>query len=248
MTPEPGEDVSRRSVLRKGAIVSGAVVAGGTTVAGRSTAQDEPTGLASKIESHGHYAWFPKGPETWGRSAKPYDMQDDESRWMAQPDSGGSVRVLGKSLGTEPPDRSTGFDIHLGRLRTIETVTVTSRTLQTSRGTGPAELALALYLDKEDNGEFFTWETNDDGTETYLGTGDDDEGILLTEASGEMTIDGDTVFALLNAETEATLADLRNGNVDGVTGETVAGIYVGVINRGEGIDEIVVEDVSIRRA
>lgn len=248
MTPRPEGGVSRRSVLRKGAIVSGAVVTGGTTVVGRSTAQDEPTGLVAEIESHGHYAWFPKGPQTWGRSAKPYDMQDGESRWMAQPDSEGSVRLLGKNLGTEPPDRSTGFDVHLGRLRTIETVTLTSRTLQTPRTTGPAELAIALYLDKDENGEFFTWEANDDGTETLLGTGNDDEGISLAEASGETTIDGDTVFRLLNAETETTLAELQNRNVEGVTGETVVALYVGVINRGEGTDEIVVDDVTVQRS
>jgi hypothetical protein len=241
------DDVSRRNVLRRGAVASGAVLFGGATVIGRSVAQENRTGLASQIEGHGHYAWFPLGPESWGRSTTPYDMQDGESRWLAQPQSDGSVRCLARNLGTEPPNRNTGFDVHLGRLGTFESIAVTSRTLQTARTTGPAALGLGLYLDKDDNDEFLTWEDNDDGTESSLGPGNDDEGFLFSAASGELTIDGDTAFRLLNAETEATLAEMENGSVEGITGETAAALYVGVVNAGEGMDEIVVEDVHVQR-
>lgn len=249
---------SRRSVLRKGALVSGGVIFGGATaVAAHSDDEDDEeqavnedreTDLASTIENHGHYAWFPKGPETWGRSADPYEMQDGESRWLAQPQSDGSVRCLGENLGTEPPNRSTGFDVHLGPLGTIETVTVASRTLQTPRTTGPAALFLGLYLDKDNNGEFFTWEANDDGTESAQGPGNDDEGLLFSAASGEVTIDGDTAFQMLHAETAATVTELQNGSVEGITGETAAALYVGVINGGEGTDEIVVDDLQVQRS
>lgn len=244
----PNDTVSRRSVLRTGAAAAGALSIGTPALLGQTVADTQSTTLQSKIEGHGHYQWWPFGRESWGRSANPYDMQDGDSRWLAKPQSDGSVRVLGKNFGTEPPNRSTGFDIHLGRLRTIETATVTARTLQTARTTGPAELAVFLYLDKDDNGEFFTWQANDDGTESPQGLGNDDEALYVGEASGELTIDGDTAFMLLGAETETTLADLQNGNVEGVTGETPAALYVGVINRGEGTDEIVVDDVRVQRA
>ncbi|NHN61221.1 MULTISPECIES: hypothetical protein [Halorussus] len=166
---------------------------------------------------------------------------------MAEPQSDGSVRCLAQNLGTEPPNRNTGFDVHLGRLGTIETVTVTSRTLQTPRW-GPAELFFGLYLDKDDSGEFGNWESNDDGTESALGSDTDEEGLLSSPASGEVTIDGDTVFGLLNAESEATLAELQEGTVGGISGETLAALYIGVTNGGEGTDEVVVEDMRVSRS
>lgn len=239
--------ISRRSLLRKGAVATGAVVFGGTTVVGSSVAHDEQAGVVAQIEGHGHYAWFPLGRESWGRSTTPYDMQDGDSRWLAQPQSDGSVRCLAQNLGTEPPNRNTGFDVHLGRLGTIETVAVTSRTLRTPRW-GPAELFFGLYLDKDDSGEFGNWEPNDDGTESALGSETDDEGLLFLPASGEVTIDGDTVFRLINAGTEATLTELQEGTVEGISGETLTALYIGVINGGEGTDEVVIEDMRVSRS
>lgn len=137
--------------------------------------------------------------------------------------------------------------MHLGRLGAIETVTVTSRTLQTPRTTGPAVLVLGLYLDKNDDAEFFEWEASN-GTDSWVGFGGDEEGITTSGASGELTIDGDTVFVLAGAGTEATLAELQEGSADGISAEAAAALYVGVVNGGEGTDEIVVEDVSVRRS
>lgn len=239
--------VSRRSVLRNGAVASGTVLFGGTALVGNSVAEESQDTLKSKIESHGHYAWFPMGPDSWGRSSTPFDMQEGESRWLAQPNSDGGVRCLGKNLGTEPPNRNAGFDVHLGQLGEIKAVTVTARTLQTRRTTGPAVLFLGLYLDKDDNGEFFEWEARD-GTESFVGLGGDDEGLATFGASGEVTIDDDTVFAIAGAETEATLDELQNGSVEGITEETASALYVGVVNGGEGTDEVVVDDVSVQRA
>lgn len=241
------ESVSRRSVLRKGAVATGAVLLGGPTVVGQATAQDGQVGLASQIESHGHYMWFPLGPESWGRSATPYDMQDGDSRWLAQPQSDGSVRVLAQNLGMEPPNRNAGFDVHLGRLSTIETVTITSRTLQTPRTTGPSVLFLGLYLDKNDNAEFFEWEATN-GIDSWVGFGGDEEGLLSSAASGEVTIDGDTVFTLVGAEAQATLTELQEGIVEGISGETASALYVGVANGGEGTDEVIVDDVRVHRS
>lgn len=241
MTDKPR--TNRRTVLK----TAGGLIAGTTLLARPGAARDRQAGLPSMIESHGHYTWFPLGPESWGRAAEPYDMQDGDSRWLAQPTDEGGVRVLAENLGTEPPNRNTGFDVHLGRLGTIESVSVTSRTLQTPRTTGPAALYLALYLDKDANAEFFEWESTS-GSEQWAGFGGDDEGLTASAASGEVTIAGDTTFAVVNAETEATLAELQEGTVKGISGETAAGLYIGVANSGEGTDEVVVEDVSVQRS
>jgi len=243
----PHESISRRSVLRKGAVATGAVIFGGGTVVGSSVAQDEQTGLASQIEGHGHYAWFPLGPESWGRSATPYELQSGDSRWLAEPRSDGSVRVLAENLGTEPPNRNAGFDVHLGQLGTIETVTVASRTLQTPRTTGPSALFLGLYLNEDGNADFFEWEATN-GIDRWVGFGGDAEGLLASAASGEVTIDGDTTFTVAPAETQATLAELQDGAVEGIAGETAAALYVGVVNGGAGTDEVVVEDVRVQRS
>jgi hypothetical protein len=166
---------------------------------------------------------------------------------MAESQSDGSVRLLAQRLGTELPNRNTGFDVHLGRLGTIDSVTVTSRTLQTPRWR-PAQLFYGLYLDKDGSGEFGNWESNDDGTESALGAETDEEGLLLSAASGEMTIGGDTVFGLLYAETEASLTELQEGAIEGISGETLTALYIGVINGGEGTDEVVVEDMQVSRS
>jgi hypothetical protein len=241
------EGVSRRSVLRSGAVAAGAVLASGTAIAGNSTAQEEQAGLASKIESHGHYAWFPFGPDSWGRSSSPYDLQNGDARWMAEPESDGAVRCLVRNLGTEPPNRNAGFDVHLGRLDNIETVTFRSKTVQTRRTTGPAQLFVGLYLDKNGNGEFFEWESGD-GADSWVGFGGDDEGLASYAASGEVTIDGDTTFAIADAGTAATVDELTDGAVEGIDADTATAIYVGVVDSGEGTEEVVVEDVSVQQS
>lgn len=249
--------ITRRSLLRTGAVATGAAVFGGAIATGQSdnedderqeTSEREP-GLVSNIEAHGHYAWFPLGPESWARSSSPVDMQEGDSRWLVQPVSDGSgVRCLGENLATEPPNRNAGFDVHLGRLGAIDEVSITSRTIQTPRTTGPALLFLGLYLDTDDNDEFFEWETAN-GIESFVGLGGDEEGLATFGASGEVTVDSDTAFALVEAETEATtLGELQTGSVEGISAETAAALYVGVTNGGEGTDEVVVEDVTTRRS
>lgn len=242
---------NRRTVLQ----TAGGLIAGSALPTGfqadsdgqEDESQDEQQGLPSMIEGHGHYSWFPLGPESWGRKEEPYDMEEGESRWLAEPTDEGGVRILVSNLGTEPPNRNAGFDVHLGSLGELETVTIDVRTLRTPNTTGPAVLFLGLFLDMDDNGEFLTWETTD-GIERLNGLGNDDEGVAFYGANGAVIIDGDTAFRLINKGTEATLAELQNGSVKGITGETAAGLYVGAVNGGDGTDEIVVDDVRVSRS
>lgn len=241
------ERTTRRRVLQSSAVAAGAAMLGVPAVAGsQSTTQRQQDGLAAKIENDGHYSWFPLEPETWGRSATPYDVQQGQSRWLGEPMPDGSVRCLGRNLGTDSSSGNTGFDLHLGPLGDIETVTVTSRTLQTPGNSAVAWLFVGLYLDKDDNGEFLEWEAGD-GTDSFVGFGNDDEAIAGFEATGEFTIDGDTSFNLNRAGIEATLAELQAGRAEGITGDTNVALYIGVINEGEGTDEVVVEAVQVQR-
>jgi hypothetical protein len=241
------ERTTRRRLLRTGIVAAGATTFGVPAVAGgQSTTQRQQDGLAAKVENDGHYSWFPLERETWGRSDAPYDMEKGESRWLAEPEPDGGVRCLGRHLGTDTSSGNTGFDLHLGALGDVETITVTSRTLRTSRDSPVARLFVGLYLDKDDNDDFFEWEAGD-GADSFVGFGDDDEGIVVREANEEFTIDGDTSFNLNRAGTEATLAELQAGRVEGITGDTNAALYVGVINEGEGTDEVVVEEVQVQR-
>jgi hypothetical protein len=205
------------------------------------------TGLPAMIDAHGHYAWFPFGPASWSRSPDPYDIEENDSRWLAEPTDGGGVRVLVENLGTDPPNRNAGFDVHLGPIGEVATVTVDARTLHTPNTTGPATLFLGLYLDTDDDGEFFAWESTD-GVERFTSLGDDEEGIAFYGASGSVEIDRETSFGLVGARTEATFAALQRGEVDGITGETAAALYVGVVNAGEGVDEVVVDDLTVVRS
>jgi plastocyanin len=203
--------------------------------------------LRFKIAEEGHYAWFPLGPDSWARSAGPYDIQEGISRWLGQPTDTGGVRLLAENIGTEPPNRNTGFDLRLGSLADIKTITLESRTVQTRSGS-TAELFVGLFLDKNDNGEFFAWGEQVDGVESALpGIAGDEEGIIFIDTDGESTIDDSTTFELLDAETEITLGELQAGEVEGISGETAAALYVGVVGGNDGIEEVVIEQVDIER-
>jgi hypothetical protein len=243
------EEVSRRGVLRAGTFAVGGVVLGGVGLRGVWTetgADPDQRGgaLVSAVERHGHYSWFPHGPDSWGRSTAPFDGGDGESRWVAQPTDGGAIRCRVENL---PAERNAGFDVHLGALGDVAEVTVVSQTVETQRTTGPATMFVGLFLDVDGDGEFFLWEDADGPTDGWVGLGDDEEGVLSSASGGELTLDADTEFFVVGTEQTATLADLKRGDVEGVDGATAAALYVGVASSGEGTEEIVVEAVDVRR-
>lgn len=203
--------------------------------------------LRFSIAENGHYAWFPFGPNSWTRSASPFDIQRRDGRWLAQPTSEGGVRCLVENIGTSPPNRNAGFDLHLGTLADVQSVTVESRTIQTREGS-TATLFVGLYLDTSGDGEFFRWEERTRGIEEWVGVGDDEEGVTLVDADGAFTIDDDTEVTLLAAGTNATFGALRAGDVDGITGETAAALYVGVVGGEGGPEEVVVDRVDVERS
>jgi plastocyanin len=202
--------------------------------------------LRFDVAANGHYAWFPFGPDSWGRSPHPIEMTACDGRWLVQPTDDGGMRLLVENVGTEPPNRNAGFDLHVGSLADVAAVEIDARTVQTREG-DTATLFVGLYLDVDGDGDFFVWYDRNDDVDNWVGIGHDEEGVTTAEAAGTVTVDDDTTVSLFEAGTEATLAELRDGTVEGVGEETGAAVYVGVIGGAGGAEEVVVEDVDVVR-
>lgn len=238
------DGTNRRTVLK----TLGAGLVGGPILSGSASARGN---VVSQINRDGHWAWFPLEQEHWGRQKHPYDFRLGDSRWMADPAPGGAVRALAKNITTPNtfPNRNTGFDIHMWPLGDIDTISITARTVRTVKG-DTATLFLGLYLDKNDNGEFFHWEREQGDRESAKpGPGGDDEGITFIDADGTFTITDDTEFFVLHAGEFATVGDLKAGEIDGIDGRTASALYIGVGDDTpdtSGVDEAVIERVNIQ--
>lgn len=234
----------RRTVLK----TFGAGLVGATVLAETGGARGT---VVSQINRDGHWAWFPLAQEHWGRQKHPYDFRLDDSRWMGEPTAGGGVRARVENIGKEgPPNRNTGFDIHMGPIGDLDEITFASRTVRTQVGS-EARLFVGLYLDENKNGEFFHWETVQGDRERALpGPGGDEEGLLFIDAGGSYTISDSTTFLLLvRGFKPATLGELKAGDIDGIDASTPAALYLGVIDKeAGGAEEVVIEDVTIRKS
>lgn len=239
------ENTNRRTVVK----TLGAAAVSGTVLTGTTAARGN---LVSKINSSGHWAYFPLGPDSWARSKNPFDTRQGGYRWMARPDAGGSVRCLVTNL---PEDRNAGFDVHVGRLGDLQTVTIDAETVRTNRSGGTAVLFVGLYLDADNNGDFFAWNDGRGNTDTWDSFGKDSEGAIFPAADGQITIDSGTAFTLFHVGSgpnPATLGQLQAGEVDGVDGETIDGdtdaaFYVGAASAGGGTEEVVINSVTVKR-
>jgi hypothetical protein len=233
--------VDRRTVLR----TVGAAAVGATAVTGRVVAHPGRGNLVSTVARDGHYAWFPGGPPTWARSQNPVEMAANGTHWAVGPVRGGGIgcRIEGATF-----PRNAGFDVHLGRLGDVESLTVDARTTA-SAGAGPAAFVLGLYLDVDGDGDFFEWADGRGNTEQWVGFGDDGEGLGGSTADGSYTLDDDTVLELLVlSEGEATVGELKAGDVGDVGADTDAAVYLGVAAGGDAREAIVVDDVTVERA
>lgn len=236
----------RRTVLQ----TLGTAAVGGTVLTGTTVARGS---LVSSINSSGHYARFPLGPDSWARSKNPLDGDQGDSRWSVMPAAGGSVRCRVTDL---PAFGNAGFDVHVGSLGELREVTIDATTVRTARTGGTALLFVGLYLDADDDGDFFAWTDGRGNTDVWDGFGADGEGVLFAPADGEITIDGDTAFQLFHVgsgPTPATLDQLQAGEVTGAEGDTIDGsthtaFYVGAASAGEGTEEVVVDSLGVDRA
>lgn len=287
--------MNRRELLRKGGVaVTTAVTVGMAGCAGDTgdraptgtpapTATEVPAEMATtepttpdfeplhpRITDHGHYSWFALNEAKWGRQSSPYDIEDGSSRWLAEPTDDGGVRIMVRDIDYYPyVYQNAGFDVHLGRLGDIEEITVVSEEVQS--GSLQSRLLVALFLDEDDDGEFFTWEKRDDDRDSWVGLNGDEEAILPTDSKlGEpLVIDDETGFQFVNrgAHQEATLGQLKRGEIEvidgggpdnhteretgtfqGIDGDTEAAVYVGLADTGKGDPvEAIVRGVDITR-
>lgn len=205
-------------------------------------------GLAADVASHGHYAYFPLGPDSWGRARRPFDRRSGGARWAAGPAPGGAVRCLVEDV---PEGGNAGFDLHLGPLGNVHEVTVDARTVSTASGSSAA-LFLGLYLDVDGDGDFFAWTDAGGTAEAWEGFGPDGEGAAFPAVDGPIAVDDDTEFGLFHMGADAaTLGELKAGEVAGadgtlVDGSTYAALYLGVVGGATaGREEVVVDGVTV---
>lgn len=257
-------DLSRRNFLLASAITTEAAIVGcvgigddeqadntSTTTATPTltpTPTPEPTppeiGSDHPAAQVDHWTAFPTDDELWSRWADPYDVTDEDRRWLAMPTEDG-VRCLVE--GDDPPGNA-GFYVDIGNLGDIEQIEISVDTLQ-SDATDGQQILLALYLDVDNNGKFFEWETADNGGERFVGFGEDIEGITVKPTEDTITVDLDTEFELfpLPEGEVVTLRDLKNSEIDKINGLNDAALQFSVVGAGPGtVEEILVHEIAIR--
>gem|GEM_PF-5365533 len=106
-----------------------------------------------------------------------------------------------------------GFYFFVGTLQSFNSLSVTA-----ASGSGP--FSANLYLDSNNDGDFFTWSSN-----VYSGLGGDLYFLGPASASNTLTINSASTFS--GSSGTYTLSQLKAGNLAGVSGTTVIGIWLG---------------------
>lgn len=190
-----------------------------------------------------YWAWFPSDENLWSRSESPYDFRTDNRRWLAWPTEEGGVRC--RVEGDAPPGNA-GFYIPLGAIGDLGSITIESETVRSDRD-GAQQLLVALYLDVTEDGEFFEWEAHEN-RESFAAFGGDLEAIGMVPAGETITLDEETALDPRPTDEPAPvrLAQLKAGDVDGVSAATDAALQVSVVGSGEhNVEEAVINSVRI---
>lgn len=255
------DSVTRRQILEAGVLVSGTAVAGCSELGGTErvetpsetatasptarrtdeTPSDEfaPWDLAANVSG---WAWYPKDPALWGRSEEPYDVQQAGGRWLAEPTAEGSVRC--RVEGDAPPGNA-GFYVDLGPVNEVGPITIETETVR-SDVDGDQRLAVALYVDVSDEGDYFEWTSKGD-REAFAGMGGDVEALGLLSAGGEVTLAPDTELDLVPPQEPKliTVDELRRGSIAGVDPLSRVALQIGVLGGGEGtVEELIVHRIA----
>jgi hypothetical protein len=223
----------------------------------------DPESLDYRIRDKGHYTWFPLGQGSWGRQKSPYDMSQGSSRWLAQPTDDGGIRILVKDIDTlEGEYLTAGFDLYLGLLGDITRIEIQSELVRS--GQYNPSLVVGLFLDEDENGEFFVWKEGDGDRDEWVKFGGDEEAVVTTELppGDPVVVDDETNLAMVNRDSaSATLGELKDGSIEyhdndqsrtwgknrGIDSETRAALFVGLADTGAGdpveaiVQQVVVE-------
>lgn len=201
-----------------------------------------PRGELSLDERVGTWETYPSDAALWSRSGDPIEIDTDAGRWLAEPGPDGGVRCLVE--GDDPPGNA-GCRVALGRLGEVESVAIDTTAVAGVDGEPPL-VGFAIYLDAAGDGDYFAYEPAD-GRERFVDFDGDVETLGGFPAGEPFLLDGTTEMELVPPGGEmVTLADLQSGEVEGVGGETPAGLYVGVLGGGAGTTtEAIVDDIEI---
>ncbi len=155
------------------------------------------------------YYTYTFGANPWTRSMSPVTLTNGANVVSQSVNSDGSVTLtIANATGYE----DNGFYFYVGTLRYLSSLRVV--------GSGTGTFGANLYLDVDNDGEFFTWSPPD----VYSALGADRYYTGPTTVNGVLTIDATTLFS---GGGTSTLPQLRGGAVPGVNANTRAGIWLG---------------------
>lgn len=261
-------DISRRTVLRKGAGLTGAGLVGSATMVGTAAARGG--NVVSWVNSDGGYAVFDSSGKYWWQSKNPLDIRaDDGRRFVSEPESDGSLRC--RIEGDQLPGNSGGY-VNVGALGDINQVTIESEAV-----TEDALLWTGFFFDVKGTGGYWEWERLHGNTEEFVNLGDDPEFLDAFPAGGELEIGDETELGTLiipddtvpkDADEDeytivdslgfavtpysATLSDFKDGRleVDGYEIDlhtdttTQVGLALAVLGMGDD-HEVIIHDVTV---
>lgn len=226
--------IDRRSVLE-----AATVTVLGTGLAGcmgpGSSAGDYPGPSPEEMienSENNYYSWFVEGG-TGFRSTRSFRYTKNDNEWMARATADGGIRCRIENAGKG----AAGFELSAGPLGEIDPLTIQSRP------NGEAKVFYALYLDKDDNGEFYTWKDDGSNRQRFTGYGKDKEAVNSATAGKEITIDSDSTLTFTGSK-ETTLGEIQQGKFEGVGSSTATALFVGVLGNASDNRELVIENVD----
>jgi hypothetical protein len=153
---------------------------------------------------------FTFGANPWTRSSSPVTLINGANVVSQTADTEGAVTItIANASGYE----DNGFYYSVGTLQNLGSLRIV--------GSGTATFSANLYLDVDNDGEFFTW--NPPNATVFAGLGADLFYTGPADVGGVVTIDSTTVFSGGN-----TLPQLRAGAVAGVNANTRAAVWIGI--------------------
>ncbi len=170
-------------------------------------------------------------PAQFARSTSPIVAGTSAYNVSQTPFTGGVHLQMGTNGATG--EVSSGFYIVYAHLGSISNLNIP---VKNYAHTGTAALALNLWFDKNDNGEFFAWTAD-----VWTGTGGDDYALgqcgatfkcPLNAAGTFLQINDTTTFYDVGVGTVYTLAQLKSGSVTGIDSGTLTAFWIGIDSSG----------------
>lgn len=170
-------------------------------------------------------------PTEFARSSSPFSLSNGDYSVSESVVSGGVHLQAQTDGGTG--EVGIGFYIIFETLGLIDTVDLA---VAESTYSGTMSLAMNLWFDKDDSGDFFTWSESG----VLIGLGGDDYAVGQCGAayvcpllpSGDLRLDDTTTFYDMGVGSVYTLAQLKAGSVSGVDSTTMVAIWVGLDSDG----------------